>query len=666
MKQHILLFIFISGYIVCHAQTPVIRSTPPVRQVSVINNGSITNRAKPDTVPRLAKFGETIQSPAVMDALANAFSLLHFSVLIPAAKEFNDYPYWEFSKNYSKEISDNPLSKNWEKNLTWRKIPAGAVYGRWEISLLPFPPGNDPGFSGIIRTGIVETKGADSVYFAINYTDDANMRSRGLTQNKISTEPANQLKLRKKTPVTADPTAPEQRANIYINQTGSNVLTAMKLLNADTRKFYIRIVPLNMAKQPMGKISNDLTVQEVKFKAWKEAAPQNYLSSDYTITAVKYVPIHYPEAAFANCTIITSYNKKPDASKPKLPSGFGLSDNEVFGMSAEKFEANFQASFPPGTVLCPQPPKEKAWYEKAFDGIAGFVTKSIDGAAGFYNETKSYLKDKFREINCNANLVTTVVNPVTKLQEAAGPEVCGLISEAAFDYGMAAVGIPPSLPTTDDLTQLAEGQIVELACDKMESETGVPVPDEARKIIQKEFHDKVVTQSNKGIVNCGSFNVKPHPRGQFQTAYLVIEVTRTGIASKDRGIAGFWVEDKTTRTFNAWNPAEKKSQPVDLSINLFEHTSTQVPFLENMGDKTTVYVVLKPQESYTWNDKNSGVLKQVSKSPPTGDYYTPPTPTYEGYAHTPGFQLLSNGGSITNFSFGLKLMPGIQLSFVNK
>ena len=183
-------------------------------------------------------------------------------------------------------------------------------------------------------------------------------------------------------------------------------------------------------------------------------------------------------------------------------------------MNSEKFEENFQAAFPIGTVLCPEPPKEKAWYEKAFNGTTGFITKTFDGAANFYNDSKNYLKEKFKEYNCHADGTITVINPVSKLQELAGPDVCETLSGAAFDYGMAAVGIPPSLPTTDDLTKMAEGQIVDLACDKIELETGVPLPDEARQSIQKGFHDQIQSASNKGIVNAGIFNTKPDPKGQ--------------------------------------------------------------------------------------------------------------------------------------------------------
>jgi hypothetical protein len=342
-----------------------------------------------------------------------------------------------------------------------------------------------------------------------------------------------------------------------------------------------------------------------------------------------------------------------------------LNDFQIMGLNQSSYQEYFEQLFPVGSVLCPQAPKEKAWYEKAFNGVTGLIIKTYDGAATFYNETKNYVKNKFVEINCNADLVTNVINPVTKLQEAAGPEVCEAISGAAFDYGMVAVGIPPSLPTSDEFTALAEGQIVELACDQLEAQTGLPVPEETREAIRKEFHDKIVAQSNKGIVNCGFFNVKPDPRGLFKTAYLEIEVTRTNNNFKGKGIVGFNVNDVTSSVFQSYNPSSKTTVPIELKGNLFEKTTAYVPFLDNIGDKTTIYVVLKPQESYLWKDKQTGMINSVHSGPQPGEWSTPPTPTYEGYAHSQGFQMLIQKDANTFFSLGLKTLPGIQLTYKN-
>ncbi|MBL0146949.1 MAG: hypothetical protein IPP48_15745 [Chitinophagaceae bacterium] len=233
------------------------------------------------------------------------------------------------------------------------------------------------------------------------------------------------------------------------------------------------------------------------------AAPQNYLANDYTITNIKYVPVHFPESDFANCTVIADYNFPPKPNPPSQSSAFGLKDNDIFGLKQDNFEEYFRAAFPIGTTLCPEPPKEKAWYEKAFDGVTGFTLKTINGASKFYNDVVNYAQDKFVELQCNSGTAGYVINPATKLQEKAGPEVCGAIASTVFKGGMVAVGIPPSLPNVDDLTAMAEGQVVDLACDNIEDYTGAPVPEFVREEMRKEFHDKLVKKSKEGIVNSG-------------------------------------------------------------------------------------------------------------------------------------------------------------------
>lgn len=659
----IIIGIFIFSFFCAHhafAQTPSVRKTNQAGN-PVIKNTTIVRPVKADTSPSLQ-----LQLPAKVlnDFLAANFSLLQYAYLLPNDPDCKNSScmYWEFAKNRTHEIGKESVSKNWKEMLMWRRIPAGTVYGRWEISTLPFPPGGAPGFTGIISQGIVETKGADSVYFQLNYVDALNMQRR--EPGKIEIKNAGAVRINKPGVIDGQNRSSDIKANAAPFIFDNNVLSKFQLNEHGERKFYIRIVPLDANKNSLQKISNDITMQE-HFYEWKPPPPQEYLANDYAITSVKYVPVHYPENQFANCTVITSYNNPPKPGNQSLDP-WGLNDKAVFELSKENFDAYFQKAFPVGAILCPQPPKEKSWYEKAFDGVTGFLKKAIDGAANFYNSTKQYLKDKFKEFNCNANGTIAVINPVTKLQEAAGPEVCEALSGAAFDYGMAAVGLPPSLPNTDDLTKMAEGQIVDLACDKLEAETGLPVPDAAREAIRKQFHDNLEKETSKGIVNCGTFNVKPDPRGQFQTAYLVVEVTRIAKVCTKKGIVGFNVSDETFRQFSSWNAKEKKMESRNIKCNMFESTSSAVPYLENIGDKTTVYIILKPQESYTQIDKNTGVVTSVSRSPQLGEWYTPPTPTYEGYTHTTGFQVLSNGGSATTFSLALKKAEGVTSVYINK
>ena len=674
IKQILLIcFIFLIKFSV--AQTPIIIRPSNNNTIKIPKETPPAQRQanKPD-----APISFDVLNKDVLNYFANSFSLLQFSNYNAGGKEFASY--WEFNKTTTNEIStEYPKTKNWKKTVTWRKIPVGTAFGLWQISTQPFSLINDPNFTGVIRTGEIPTNGIDSVYFEINYTDDENMERRDkLPGLKIKNKPIPIQVI--KTPVQNNDinkiesnntiannevkintrASGNSNSNSTINPITDLPLSKFKLFGDGTRKFYIRLIPLDVNKKPLEKISNEVVLIEKNQKPWIPAAPQNYLANDYTITDVKYVPVHFPEGEFLDCTVITDYNFPAPSNPPSQSSAFGLKDNDIFALQSDKFNDYFRAAFPIGTTLCPTPPKEKAWYEKAFNGVTGFTKETINGASKFYNDVVSYAQDKFVELNCNSGTLGKVINPASNLQEAAGPEVCGAIASTVFKGGMAAVGIPPSLPNVDDLVSMAEGQIVDLACDNLEGYTGVPVPEFVREEIRKEFHDKLVKQSKAGIVNNGFFKVKPHPRGQFQTAYLEIEVTRTGSSYKDRGNVSFSVNDNTTRTIET-GQKEKK----ELSINLFESTSTQVPFLANVGDKTKVYIILKPQESYVHYDNNTKAISRISTSPQLG-WYNPPTPTYQGYTNTTGWSMMYGKGSITKFSFGLKIAAGQWPSFFNK
>ncbi len=613
------------------AQAPVIRNSAPK---------TLPHSTKPKIKPVAKNENLKISSKVVTNALSSYYSLLNF-----ADQRSNDYEshdrsnfYLELTKWQSKEISDLPESKNWSRKLLWRKIPKTAAYGRWEISLLPFPPEEDSKFTGVIRKGLVETKGADSLFFTLNYSDveEANLIIKRNANNSNN----GNIKLKNTTVPENQENQPREKTIYQDIKNDKAVLSQFQFETDGPRKFYIRIVPLDERKMPLRKISNDIVMQEVRDKALEP--PPLALYYDYVITDIKYVPVHFPDPNFQNCVIVTGYND----------------------LNAPSFFQQMKDAFPIGRTFCPEPPEDKPWYEKVFNSVTGFIKSTIDGAANFYNSTKQYVKDKFKELNCHANGTITLINPVSKLQEVAGPDVCEAISGAAFDYGMVAVGIPPTLPNSDDLTKMAEGQIVDLACDKIESETGAPVPEFAREQIRNQTHEYLTQQASKGTINSGGYvNFKAHPLGQFQTAYLQVEVTRVSKKSPQKGIVDFPVSDYTSRTLKIYDDVKKKSEPLNVFFNLFEKTTGYVPYLENIGDKTIVYIILKPQDSYAHYDVYPNKINGIRSYPTIQEY--PPDPTYEGNAYTTGFQILCGRGSTTKFNFGLKKADAVNLVFTN-
>jgi hypothetical protein len=562
-----------------------------------------------------------------VDVLSSVYSTLHFASYIPNDPDCKNPTcyYWDFIS--SKQISKGANGINsWKERVMWRKIPQGAMYGRYEISLSPFAVNNT-----IIKSGIVETKGLDSVYFEINYADEE--KPIGVVANKMP-------------PITSKPklTPPISRPIKENNTIQSNENPALikinpsiysTILNNNGRRFYIRIVPLNANKNPLQKISNDITITEYEWKPKPITKPEPTLYDDYTITNIKYIPVNFPNPNYYSCAIVVSYNENMFASYPSIAK-------------------SFKDAFPIGTTICPQPPKDKAWYEKAFDGVTGFAAKTIDGASKFYSEAKEFAKSQ-------------TVGQICNTLSGEAKKKCNGAADFAVDAALVACGVPPTLPNTDDLTKLAEGQVVDLACDRIESESGVPIPDAARNELKKQIHNKLESESNKGLTNAGFVNVKPHPLGFFQTAYLEIEVTRTSKTVNAKKITGLSISNQCDRPDKFCNNCnEFYGKDKIASYYLFDNTFTEIPFLEEVGEKTKLFVVLKPKESWVHWNKQVGQIDRISYSPPFGEWYTPLPPTYEGASISPGFQLLSNK-SIIKFNFGsFKIANGVNTSFTHK
>lgn len=580
----------------------VIRNTSPVKKNTEIKTQPIN--------PKI----QHVPSASTAVVLNSTLHFANRTLTDPDCKGPKCY-YWQYSTSMLKEYSNNPKSRNWEEQVMWARIPKGAAYGKYEISSSPFTnTAND----AILQTGLIETHGKDSVLFVISYTDAVYKASLKPHPGK-ATQPV--------------PKIGKKEVVITSNQLNLHNLFDKNLAN---NVFFIRITALDAVKNPLQNHSNSITLTKRWFEKFSTPVKKPEIDDDYSITSIKYIPVHTPDPNFYNCSIVTGYNES-------------FFDNTPYG---KNFAESFRKKFPIGSTICPDYSKDDgAWYEKAFNGVIGFAKMVINGAADFYNDTKNYVKNNIASTICSAS----PSNLKSACKGAAG---------FAFDQAMLAVGIPPSLPNTDDLTKMAEGQIVDLACDKIEEESGAPVPNVVREQVKKEFNSQVQSSIDQGMVDAGFLRVKPHPNGFFQTAYLQIEITRTGNSFKKKAIAGFSIDNICVRNnmpCQDCHPGGTVSKVA--SYNLFEQAYAEVPFLENIGDKTTIFVVLKPQESWIQWDRLSKNIIDISRGYPINDWFTPVEPTYEGAANSPGFQLLSTQSDI-KFEFrGFKIANGVTTQF---
>ena len=262
--------------------------------------------------------------------------------------------------------------------------------------------------------------------------------------------------------------------------------------------------------------------------------------------------------------------------------------------------------------------------------MTGFAISLVNGAAEFYNSSKNYVKGE-------------IASSVCSVAPSGVQSECEFAAGAAFDGAMIAAGIPPSLPNTDDLIQMAEGQIVDLACDQIEQE--------------------LKNSASKGTVNCGFLNVKPHPESQFRTAYLVIEVTKVSNRFPDTKNIVFSIENQSERKDIYCENCSPGFSSNTLKFNQFEEAFVRVPNLENVGDKTKILVVLKPQESWVDRDPKTNKIRSIGKPLPYNEFVTPVSPTYEGATHSEGFYTLNTKSQLTFKISNLKIADGVNTVF---
>lgn len=307
--------------------------------------------------------------------------------------------------------------------------------------------------------------------------------------------------------------------------------TILSLLNAPAplslgEKYYVRVIPM-VNNQVVGEPSN--TIEVVIDPPLDPLEHDLYIPEAqemiYEVNIVEFEPVHYPEPGVCQGAVV-------------LDSDFIIT-NSLTGES--------DVLFPAGTVLCPELYKgvgEPAWYESLFDFVVG--------ALGWISETWNSIKQA----------VVDVVGAVA----CGGNETCKDVLMAGLNMGLAALGIPPTIPNFD---QLLEQGITALAGEvagyltnspavteliKQAEEAGLTEEGEIQEWVRDRVADglraAVEQMREDGHVPCMSEeeahaqgleplclppDVKGHldPRGQRLPAYIEVEITRSSTVGLD-------------------------------------------------------------------------------------------------------------------------------------
>lgn len=254
--------------------------------------------------------------------------------------------------------------------------------------------------------------------------------------------------------------------------------------------YYLRVVPTSNGKV-VGRASN-----EIKVKLNEASDDEITLYAPAKLFEVKikdFKPIRGPEPGVCNGALI-------------------LDTDWVIGNQLIKHA---------GDVVCPAPymgEGEESWYESLWNTIKS----GVDWVSAAYNSLKSSLVDAVAGLACG------------------GDDTCRMAISAGLDIGMAAMGVPPSIPNFDELV---DGGFDYLASE-ISTQAGCPdtvckqmIKDNLRNILEENKNTNPNCKGEEEAHNMGieplclPANVKGHldPRGTYRGAQVTLEVKRNNL-----------------------------------------------------------------------------------------------------------------------------------------
>jgi hypothetical protein len=270
-------------------------------------------------------------------------------------------------------------------------------------------------------------------------------------------------------------------------------------------------------------------------------------------------------------------------------------------------------TYPEGKEFCPPEDDDSFSLPDLAEAIVGFVVDAINWASQAY-----------------ADLKAAVVDFVAQFVPS---ELCGnACLSALLDAGLAALGIPPSVPNFDQLMDqgieyMASQAVEQIGVPPAVSDLGSLAEEQWKDEMQGHFEDALaqgVQAAQEATSKSVSYipdgvPVKPHPQSGYQPASMLIQVTRdplvpaeadTCSSSADPWKANLLVLSNVTQlaltaqmqTFNDFHPGP------DLVAGpwayLFEQDSFALPALLP-GESVTIPIILKP--IFTWG-QGSGLV----------------------------------------------------------
>ena len=220
-----------------------------------------------------------------------------------------------------------------------------------------------------------------------------------------------------------------------------------------------------------------------------------------TITGMRYVPIRWESENWQ-----TRYEV---VRQPTMKDVFGIltASNESY------------PGMPVGTKLDMTPhPEDKSWWEEVWDAISDFFSDMV----GFLSDLANWVSSAYADLK--SGLVAFVAQHIPFVPDSLRDELEDALM-AMVDYGLASIGLPPSLPNFDELSSMGTDYLAAVALEQ----AGMPVNADAIAAIQ-EVGGTIATEVSKAAGSGGSPNpmnwdfIRQDPDFLYQPACLFIDL----------------------------------------------------------------------------------------------------------------------------------------------
>lgn len=284
----------------------------------------------------------------------------------------------------------------------------------WQVSRHPFPPG--PLLVESAFTQEQEVSGSKGV-FIINF--DPGIAAAAAGPGGLPT-PTGQS-----APFSADP----------LSQAPGNLFGSLKIWLGD---YYVRAIHYS-GSQPAGEPSNPVVIH-ITLQPEDPGITVFQVEPLYTVRIVEFKPVTYGDPSICNGALVLEEDwifSTRDEAQGMVPA----TSSEAVSELAVKLCASRNGVYDPGTGVCTVPAGtrfcsesyrgmgEQSWYEALFD----FMKGGVSWVSNLYESIKQGVVSAVGSVMCGSD------------------PTCEDFLMAGLNIGLAAMGIPPSIPNFDQL-----------------------------------------------------------------------------------------------------------------------------------------------------------------------------------------------------------------------